>query len=116
MPTQTRNQATPPSIIVQLLSLTEGTPLDRKRVAATVRDPLRNTRMNALQAVTDPAQLTLWKCGNIKLPKFNKYKDHQNPSEFLEKLEKFCLVAGIKGDRHASHVLPAVLEAAAKLW
>ncbi|KAM7289987.1 hypothetical protein ISCGN_030115, partial [Ixodes scapularis] len=73
------DQATPSSVAAQLLSLTDGTPLDRERMAATVRDLLLNTPMEVRQPATDPAQPTPWKCGNIQLPKFNGYEDHQNP-------------------------------------
>ncbi|CAN7939735.1 unnamed protein product [Ixodes hexagonus] len=85
-------------------------------MAATVRDLLLNTPMDTQSTAKEPAQPVPWKCGNIQLPKFNGYEDHQNPSEFLEKFENFCLVAGVAGDKHVRQVLPAALEGTAKLW
>ncbi|KAG0442171.1 hypothetical protein HPB47_015764 [Ixodes persulcatus] len=110
------DKATPSSVAAQLLSLTDGTPLDRERMATTVRDLLLNTPMEVRQPATDPTQPTPWKCGNIQLPKFNGYEDHHNPSEFLEKFENFCLVTGIRSDKRVRQVLPAALEGTAKLW
>ncbi|KAL3216865.1 hypothetical protein MRX96_032744 [Rhipicephalus microplus] len=76
-------------LVEELLLGTDGSAMERERIAAVVRD-----RVMATPLPTTP----------------------HSPEEFLERLENFCLVTGVAADKRLTHVVPAALEGGAKLW
>ncbi|XP_040069975.1 uncharacterized protein LOC120842853 [Ixodes scapularis] len=49
-------------------------------------------------------------------PRFSGFRDLQSPEGFIEKLESYCLIHGVKPEDRISRVVPAVLDESAKLW
>lgn len=114
----------------ELLLQTDGSVLERERIAAYVRDrvmaaplPTAATVMAAVGAgaasVNVPHRVTedaAPRLAAAPLPRYSGVRDLQSPEEFLERLENFCLVAGVAADKRLTQVVPAALDGGAKLW
>lgn len=120
----------PPELLQTLLQQTDGTPLQREKMAAHVRQLLFATPIRAAEAEAAPfvaaavteASTTVDQDSTrprlvpVQPPKFIGFGDLQSPDEFLDHLENFCLVHGVKLEDRLSRVVPAALQGSAKLW
>ncbi|KAL3200336.1 hypothetical protein MRX96_043448 [Rhipicephalus microplus] len=88
-------------LVEELLLGTDGSAMERERIAAVVRD-----RVMATPLPTAP-HVGAWT---------GAANTGASPEEFLERLENFCLVTGVAADKRLTHVVPAALEGGAKLW
>ncbi|KAG0426459.1 hypothetical protein HPB47_026434, partial [Ixodes persulcatus] len=52
----------------------------------------------------------------LEPPKFTGFGDLQSPEEFVDPLDSFCLLNGIRPEDRLSRVVPAALEGSAELW
>lgn len=115
-------------VVEELLLRTDGSVMERERVAAVVRDRVMATPLPtaphvgawavtantaAVPRATDDSASRL---AAMHLPRYSGVRDLQSPEEFLEHLENFCLVTGVAADKRMTHVAPAALEGGAKLW
>ncbi|KAL3193620.1 hypothetical protein MRX96_016967 [Rhipicephalus microplus] len=113
-------------VVEELLLGTDGSAMERKRIAAVVRDRVMATPLptashvgawtvntGAVPRATDDSAPRL---AAAHLPRYSGARDLQSPEEFLERLENFCLVTGVAADKRLTHVVPAALEGGAKLW
>ncbi|KAL3242107.1 hypothetical protein MRX96_021474 [Rhipicephalus microplus] len=115
-------------LVEELLLGTDGSAMERERIAAVVRDRVMATPLptaphvgawngaantGAAPRATDDSAPRL---AAAHLPRYSGARDLQSPEEFLERLENFCLVTGVAADKRLTHVVPAALEGGAKLW
>lgn len=115
-------------VVEELLLRTDGSAMERERIAAVVRDRVMATPLptaphvgawavtantGAVPRATDDSAPRL---AATHLPRYSGVRDLQSPEEFLERLENFCLVTGVAADKRLTHVVPAALEGGAKLW
>ncbi|KAG0411938.1 hypothetical protein HPB47_010934 [Ixodes persulcatus] len=120
----------PPELLQTLLQQTDGTPLQREKITAHVREllfatPIRTAEEEAAPFVaaavteastTDDQDSTRSRLVPVQPPKFIGFGDLQSPDEFLDHLENFCLVQGVKLEDQLSRVVPAAVQGSAKLW
>ncbi|KAL3203329.1 hypothetical protein MRX96_041945 [Rhipicephalus microplus] len=113
-------------VVEDLLLGTDGSAMERERIAAVMRDRVMATPLpmaphvgawtvntGAVPRATDGSAPRL---AAAHLPRYSGARDLQSPEEFLERLENFCLVTGVAADKRLTHVVPAALEGGAKLW
>ncbi|KAG0422448.1 hypothetical protein HPB47_001729 [Ixodes persulcatus] len=120
----------PPELLQTLLQQTDGTPLQREKMAVKVRELLFATPIQAAEEEAAPfvaAAVTEASTTNdqdstcpwlvpVQPSKFIGFGDLQSPDEFLDHLENFCLGHGAKLEDRLSRVVPAALQGSAKLW
>lgn len=117
----------PPEFLRTLVEQTDGTALQREHMASYVRELLLATPIGSAEnqsppliaaavTATDAAADARLRPIPVQPPKFVGFGDLQAPDEFLDRLESFCLVHGVKLEDRLSRVVPAALEGSAKLW
>lgn len=92
-------------LVQQLLRQTDGSAPQREHTAAQLRQVVMAAPM--LTGAEGPVATvaTVHPSGGpvpriaAQLPKFSGFSDLQSPEEFLERLENFCLVAGVAADK-----------------
>lgn len=113
-------------LVQAMLRGTDGSALQRERVAAHVRELLLAAPIDPADArapdtaaslFVEPAVATAaQRFVALEPPKFAGFGDLQSPDEFLDRLDSFCLLNGVKPGDRLTHVVPAALEGSAKLW
>ncbi|KAG0426063.1 hypothetical protein HPB47_026808 [Ixodes persulcatus] len=95
--------------------------VQREQIAAHIRELLIAAPIDLAEAVTATngapdldSMHALWT--SAQLSRFSGFADLQSPEEFIEKLESYCLIHGVKPEDRISRVVPAVLDGSAKLW
>ncbi|KAH8033516.1 hypothetical protein HPB51_013437 [Rhipicephalus microplus] len=115
-------------VVEELLLGTDGSAMERERIAAVVRDRVMATplptapHVGAWTVIANTGAVP-WATNDsarrlaaAHLPRYSGARDLQSPEEFLERLKKFCLATGVAADKRLTHVVPDALEADAKLW
>lgn len=115
-------------VVEGLLLHTDGSAMERERIAAIVRDRVMATPLPtsphvgagavtvATGAVLRATDDSAHRLAATHFPRYSGVRDLQSPEEFLERLENFCLVTGVAADKRLTQVVPAALEGGAKLW
>ncbi|KAH9371892.1 hypothetical protein HPB48_019336 [Haemaphysalis longicornis] len=117
----------PDHFVQLLLQQTNGSPMERERVAAQVRDAI----MAAAVPPASTASVNMaapFLCAGIAearpatamtapaaMPKFEGFRDLQSPQEFLDKVENFCMAADIPTGDRVRRVIATALKGSAKL-
>lgn len=110
-----------------LLQQTNGSPMERERVAAQVRDAIMAAAVPAASTASVNMAAPFVRAGIAEarpatvtapaaMPKFEGFRDLQSPQEFLDKVENFCVAADIPTGDRVRRVIATALEGSAKLW
>ncbi|KAL3183736.1 hypothetical protein MRX96_033814 [Rhipicephalus microplus] len=98
-------------LVEELLLGTDGSAMERERIATVVRDRVMATPLptaphvgawagvantGAVPRATDDSAPRL---AAAHLPRYSGARDLQSPEEFLERLENFCLMTGVAADK-----------------
>ncbi|KAM7286310.1 hypothetical protein ISCGN_033194 [Ixodes scapularis] len=90
-------------------------PLSLQPLQPLLPSPLVTPAVTATNGAPDQDPMhALWI--STQPPRFSGFGDLQSPEGFIEKLESYCLIQGVKPEDRISRVVPAVLDGSAKLW
>ncbi|KAH7945520.1 hypothetical protein HPB49_011832 [Dermacentor silvarum] len=122
----------PKNLVQMLLEQTEGSPTERKRLAAQVRQvlmvaPISTSSTSSAPSAEANVAASFVHAGTsgtpsttvtmpAAVPRLEGFRHLQSPQEFLDKVENFCVAAVIPSEYCVRRVIETALDASAKLW